>query len=81
MLNLFDDLFNISLTDKTLGSESKENENKKLESQKEQNEDEDYKNENEDKNESEAENEIDDEIIKILLYMNILKKGSCPNTI
>ena len=44
LLNLFNDLSDIILTDKTLESESQENENEKVESRKEENEDEDYKN-------------------------------------
>ena len=42
LLNLFNDLSDIILTDKTLESESQENENEKVESKKE---DDDYKNE------------------------------------
>ena len=74
LLNLFNDLSDIILTDKTLESENQENEkvesrkeeNEKVESRKEENEDEDYENEyeNEDyKNEDEDEdyeNENDD---------------------
>ena len=65
LLNLFNDLSDIILTDKTLESESQENENEKVESREEdnENEDDDYKNENED----EYKIENDDEIIKILL--------------
>ena len=50
LLNLFNDLPDIILTDKTLKSENQKYENKKIESRKEENEDEDYKNkyENED---------------------------------
>ena len=57
LLNLFNNLSNIILTDKTLESESQENENEKVESRKEENEkvesrkeeneNEDYENENE----------------------------------
>ena len=70
LLNLFNDLLDIILTDKTLESESQENknENEKVESRKEkhENEDDDYKNENEDEddyheNENEYENENEDE--------------------
>ena len=50
LLNLFNDLLDIILTDKTLESESQEdknkNENEKVESRKEENENENYKNEN-----------------------------------
>ena len=53
LLNLFSDLFDIILTDKTLESESREDENEKLESKNE--------NEDEDKYESEDENEVDDD--------------------
>ena len=66
LLNLFNDLSDIILTEKTLESENQENENEKIESRKEENEDEDYENEyeNEDyKNEDEDEdyeNENDD---------------------
>ena len=65
LLNLFNDLSDIILTDKTLESESQENENEKVGSREEDNENEngDYKNENED----EYKIENDDEIIKILL--------------
>ena len=65
LLNLFNDLSDIILTDKTLESESQENENEKVGSREEdnENEDDDYKNENED----EYKIENDDEIIKILL--------------
>ena len=44
LLNLFNDLSDIILTDKTIQSESQENENEKVESRKEENEDEDYEN-------------------------------------
>ena len=53
LLNLFNDLFDIILTDKTLESESREDENEKLESKNE--------NEDEDKYETEDENEDDDD--------------------
>ena len=56
--NLFNDLLDIILIDKTLESESQEDENEKVESRKEENE---YKNENEDDDEYEYENEDDDE--------------------
>ena len=66
LLNLFNDLLDIILTDKTL--ESQENENEKVESRKEENEDEDYENkyENEDEddyyqNKYENKNEDDDD--------------------
>ena len=68
LLNLFNDLSDIILTDKTLESENQENENEKVESRKEENEDEDYENkyENEDEddyyeNKYENKNEDDDE--------------------
>ena len=74
LLNLFNDLSDIILTDKTLESENQENENEKVESRKEENEkvesrkhenkDEDYKNkyENEDEDNScENENEYENE--------------------
>ena len=58
LLNLFDDLSDIILTDKTLKSENQENENKKVESRKEENGDEDYENEYENED---YENEDEDE--------------------
>ena len=66
LLNLFNNLSDIILTDKTLESESQENENEneKVESRKEENEDDDYKNKDEYKNEDDNyknENEDDDE--------------------
>ena len=71
LLNLFNDLSDIILTDKTLESENQENENEKVESRKEENEkvesrkeeneDEDYENEYEnDYHENEYENENED---------------------
>ena len=62
LLNLFDDLSNIILTNKTLKSESQEDKNKEKENEKlkEQNENEN-ENENENKNENENENENEDE--------------------
>ena len=48
LLNLFNDLSDIILTDKTLESESQENKNEKVESRKEENKDEYYKNEDDD---------------------------------
>ena len=75
LLNLFDDLLDLILTDKTLESESREdknkNENEKVEN-KNENEKVENKNENEkveNKYENENENE-NDEIIKILLHLN-----------
>ena len=53
LLNLFNDLFDIILTEKTLESKSK-----KVESRKEENE---YEYENEDDNEDDYENEDDDD--------------------
>ena len=50
LLNLFNDLSDIILTEKTLESENQENENEKIESRKEENEDEDYENEYENEN-------------------------------
>ena len=75
LLNLFNKLWNINLTDKT--SESQENENEKVESKKEENEeeDEDYEMENEyedydneNKNDDEAidQNEANDNLDKII---------------
>ena len=68
LLNLFNDLSDIILTEKTLKSENQKNENEKVESRKEENEDEDsenkYENEDEDdyyENENEDENENKDE--------------------
>ena len=71
LLNLFDDLLDVILTDKTLESESQEDKNKieneKVESRKEENEkvkskkDDDYENEDEDDDyENEDEDEDDD---------------------
>ena len=51
LLNLFNNLLNIILTDKTL--KSQENENEKVESKKEENKDDYYENENEDENKDE----------------------------
>ena len=48
LLNLFNDLSDIILTDKTLESESQENKNEKVESRKEVNKDEYYENEDDD---------------------------------
>ena len=70
LLNLFNDLLDIILTDKTLESESQENKNENEnenanENDKNEKENENYENENEDedeyKNEDEYENEDDDE--------------------
>ena len=64
LLNLFDDLSDIILTDKSLESENQENENEKVESKKEENEkvesrreeneDQDYENEDEDDDDDET---------------------------
>ena len=69
LLNLFNDLSDIILTDKTFKSENQKNENEKVESRKDENEDEDYENkyENEDKddyyeNENEDDNDDDEEM-------------------
>ena len=60
LLNLFNDLLDAILTDKTLESESQEdknkNENEKVESRKEENENEDYGYENEDEDETMSQN-------------------------
>ena len=66
LLNLFDDLFDIILTNKTLMSskDKKENENENESENEDENENE---NENEDQNEDENEN---DDIIKILIHSN-----------
>ena len=72
LLNLFNDLSDIILTDKTIQSESQENENEKVESRKEENEKvESRKEENENEDEDdyyEYENKImnQDKIIKNL---------------
>ena len=59
LLNLFNNLLNIILTDKTL--KSQENENEKVEHKKEENKDDYYENENEDENKDvDHENEIED---------------------
>ena len=71
LLNLFNDLSNIILADKTLESESQvnENENEKVESRKEENEDDDYKYENEDENDC-SENEDEDETMSQKIIKN-----------
>ena len=81
LLNLFNDLSDIILTDKTLESESQENENEneKVESRKEENEDKDYENENEYENEdedyeNENEYENEDEDYEKKLNMNMMMK-------
>ena len=56
LLNLFNDLSDIILTDKTLESESQENENEKVESKKEEHED--YETEYEDDDETMSQNAI-----------------------
>ena len=66
LLNLFNNLLNITLTDKTLESESQENGNNKVESKKEENEKvesrkEENENEDEYENEYAYENENDDD--------------------
>ena len=70
LLNLFNDLLDIILTDKTLESESQEdknkNENEKVESRKEENENEDNGYENEDEDETMSQKKQKNEIIKNL---------------
>ena len=66
LLNLFDDLSDTILTDKT--SESQGNE--KVKSRKEENEDEDYENENEDED-YENENGDEDETISQITIKNL----------
>ena len=78
LLNLFNDLSDIILTDKTLESENQENENEKVESRKEENEDEDYENKYEDeddhyKNENEYENENEDDDDKTIDQSKTIK--------
>ena len=70
-LNLFNDLLDIILTDKTL--ESQENENEKVESRKEENEKvESRKKENEDEDyENKYENEDEDDIMKMKMNMKM----------
>ena len=63
LLNLFNNLSDIILTDKTLEPESQENENEKVESRKVENEDKDYANENED----DYENEYEDYEMKMMM--------------
>ena len=72
ILNLFNNLSNIILTDKTLASESQvnENENEKVESRKEENEDDDYKYGNEDENDC-YENEDEDETMSQKIIKNL----------
>ena len=82
LLNLFNDLSDIILTDKTIQSESQENEkekvesrkeeNEKVESRKEENENEDYyENEDEDENENEDENDDDETMDQNKKYKKI----------
>ena len=72
LLNLFNDLSDIILTDKTLESESQENENEKVESRKEENEDEDYENKYENEEEDDYyENEND---MKMKVKMKMMMK-------
>ena len=66
LLNLFNELLDIILTDKTLESESQKDENKN-ENEKVENEDEKLKEEKENENENEDD---DDDIIKILILSN-----------
>ena len=73
LLNLFNDLLDIILTDKTLMSSKDENEKLKEEKEKLKEENEngnENENENEDENENENENEDEDDIIKILIHSN-----------
>ena len=65
LLNLFNDLSDIILTDKTLMSSKDENEKLKQEKENEK-----LKEKNKNKNENENENEDDDDIIKILKHSN-----------
>ena len=68
LLNLFNDLLDIILTDKILKSKSQENENEKVESRKEENED---KNENENED---YENEYEyDMKIKMNMKMKMMR--------
>ena len=68
LLNLFDDLFDIILTNKTLMSSKDKKENENENENESENEDEnENENENEDQNEDENEN---DDIIKILIHSN-----------
>ena len=72
LLNLFNDLLDIILTDKTLESENQENknENENVHENEDVNENENDENKNENEND-ENENENDnDEIMKILLHSN-----------
>ena len=65
LLNLFNNLSHIILTDKILESESQENENEneKIGSRKKENEDEDYENQNESENkDDDYKNENDDDV-------------------
>ena len=67
ILNLFNDLLDIILTDKTLMSSKEENE--KLNENENVNENENENDENENENENENEDD-DDDIIKMLIYSN-----------
>ena len=72
LLNLFNDLSDIILTDKTLESESQENENEKVESRKEENEHEDYENKYENQDEDDYyENEDEDETMSQKMIKNL----------
>ena len=72
LLNLFNDLSDIILTDKTLMS-SKEKENEKLK------EEEENENKNENENENENEKEDDGDIIKILIHSNGYNEETSQN--
>ena len=72
LLNLFNDLLDTILTDKTLESESQENENEKVESRKEENEHEDYENKYENQDEDDYyENEDEDETMSQKMIKNL----------
>ena len=72
LLSLFNNLSHIILTDKTLESESQENENEKVESRKEENEHEDYENKYENQDEDDYyENEDEDETMSQKIIKNL----------
>ena len=70
ILNLFNDLLNIILTDKTLISSKEENEELNENENENVNENENEIENDENENENENEDDDDDDIIKILIYSN-----------
>ena len=62
LINLFKNLSNIILTDKTLELESQENENEKVENRNVENEDKDYENENYEDDDDDENNDVNETI-------------------